>query len=491
MTQKFKNIELEDYIDEAIFDIQDRDDTVLTMFSGNGTPTLRFEDQVWNDVSNKVLKRYNGSLWETIIDYSEEYVSKVRTESQFQPVNSTLSAYSETTVNSMGILNTGLVPLSYFFRDTLLPDFANGIGLKSLAYKSKISTSDIADSIIANSKLNPSIIDTPVFQVGDCIPSMNNSVKDGCVKLSTSASTIYTVGASASGSTYKGEQYKNLFRYVVANLNLPIYTSTGILTTKSGWWEDDWRANKRAKLPHIDLPEANVPSNITVTSGSGVELTITKSAYYELTICGGGGGGAAMGSGTNGHQAACSGASGGGFKGIIILDEGDVIQYTVGSGGVKGKENASDSGNPNQGGAGGTSNVKLGRGAVTRTDLVTCTGGGGGRAWWRSGYTIPTGGSTTVHRGNEFVSISVNTNGANGVGGANSNLMSVNGPFGDSYGKGGSAQAWANYTTTTQNGGSGYFALKYIAPKEYGTTDATVKAALDKLYSSIAYFMKC
>ncbi len=490
MTQKYKNIELEDYIDQAIFDIQDRDDTVLTMYAGVLAPSNPIEDAVWNDVSTKILKRYTESVWETIVDYSNEYISKVKTQTLYQPINSTLTSYSDVTVTGMGILNTELVPLSPFFRDTLLVDFKNGIGLKSLAYKSKINTSDISDGTIPNSKLNPSIIDEAPFQVGDCIPSMNNSTKTGCVKLSTNNSTIYTVGASASGSTYKGEQYKNLFRYVVDNLNLPIYTSTGILTTKSNLWEDDWNSNKRAKLPYIELPEANVPSNINVTSGTNTVYTVTKDAYYELTICGGGGGGGAMGAGTNGHQAACSGASAGGFKGVIILNAGDVIQYTVGSGGTKGKENQSDSGNPNQGGSGGTSNVKLGRNGATRTDLVTCTGGGGGKAWWRSGYTIPSGGSTTVHRSNEFVSISVNVNGSNGVGGANSNLMSVNGPFGDSYGKGGSAQAWANYTTTTQNGGSGYFSLKYLAPKEYGTTDASVKASLDTLYSSVTYFMK-
>lgn len=254
MTQNFKHITVEDYVDESIFDLQDRDDTVLTMSFGVIAPSYTQNDLIWNDAGNNVLKRWNGSLWESIINYTEDYANITYVNRTFQPLNSALTNYSTASIRGLGFINTDFVPFSYFFRDTLLPDFKNGIGLKALAYKSKIGTSDISDGVISNAKLNPSIIDNPPFKIGDCIPSMNSGNKRGCVKLSNNSSIKYTVGGSASNSTYKGDTYRNLFQFIWTNYNLPIYTSTGAVSNKASSWTEDWNNNKRLELPHIDIP---------------------------------------------------------------------------------------------------------------------------------------------------------------------------------------------------------------------------------------------
>lgn len=254
MTQNFKHITVEDYVDESIFDLQDRDDTVLTMSFGISAPSYTMTDLIWNDAENNVLKRWTGSVWESIVNYTENYANNGYLTRTFQPLSSVLTNYSIPSISGLGFINTEFVPFSYFFRDTLLSDFKNGIGLKALAYKSKIGTSDISDGVISNVKLNPSIIDNPPFKVGDCIPSMNSGNKRGCIKLSNNASIKYTIGGYASGSTYKGDTYKNLFQFIWNNYNLPIYTSTGVVTSKSSSWTEDWNNNKRLELPHIDIP---------------------------------------------------------------------------------------------------------------------------------------------------------------------------------------------------------------------------------------------
>lgn len=490
MAQKFKDIQSTDYIDTGILDLQDRDDSVLTMFYGDSEPNDKFTDLVWNDTLNKKIKQWNGEEWEELVDYGLNYITQVNVNSNYQPLNSKLTTYSSITSMSSGIgfINTQWIPMSYFFVNNY-NDLANGIGLQTLAYRSRLTTSEISNGAIPNSKINPSLITQPVYITGDCIPSFNTGNKTGCIKLSKSAATIYTIGATASGSTYKGETLKNLYHLLwdrFSALGLNIYTSAGVRTNRGSNWSDDWNNNKRLELPHVILPEDNAPAEKKMTSGTNVNYTITKSGYYKMTLVGGGGGSAASSAGTWGHQSACSGASGAGFEGVILLNQGDVLNYTVGAGGQKGNPRYDWGWPPSTGTAGGSSVVKL-----NNSNLVTCGGGGGAVAGWeRYSWTAPTGGSVTIHQANRFSNVT-SIKGANGVGTNSSNLQSVNGPFNNDYGRGGNAQAWGdNRKPTVSDGYAGMLNLKFLAPKEYGTADSGVKNTLDTLYNGLIYFMK-
>lgn len=487
MTQKFPDITENDYVDTGILDLQDRDDAVLTLFAGQNAPENPVQDFVWNDLSSHCLKWYNNNDWETIIDYSSNYISQTIMQLTYQPINQKLSDYSSVNVTGTGaISNDTWIPISSFFINKLSKDFIGNLGLGNLAYKSSIAQADIANGCISIDKVSGNITNNPVFKVGDTIPSFNAGNKTGCVKLSRSSATIYTIGASASGSTYKGNAYMSLYQMLwnkISTFGLKLYTSAGVSTSKGGSWSSDWNNNKRLELPHIDLPEANIPAEKTIKSGTNVNYTITKSGYYKLTMTGGGGGGAAMGAGTSGHQASCSGASGAGFEGEILLNKNDVLTYTIGTGGTK--ATGSDKSYPGAvATAGGNTVVKL-----NNANLVTAGGGGGGQAWWRSSYILPSGGTVTVHQNNRFSNVTKIT-GENGKGYTHWGWQEVKGPFNNDYGKGGSATAGSDYNPDAKNGNAGYLNIKFLAPKEYGSSDSARKKMMDNLYNGIYYFMK-
>jgi len=486
MSQNFPNITGEDYIDSGILSLQDRDNAVLTWFGGETTPVNPFEDLVWNDTNSKCIKWYHDDDWETIIDYGQNYITVSNLAYSYQPLNSNLTDYSEVSISGTGFITNEWIPISSFFINKLWSGFKDNIELGSLAYKSSLTQNDIADGCISMSKLATSVSTDPVFKVGDVIPSFNSGNKAGCVKLSKTANTVFTVGANASNSTYKGDVYKNLYQFIWTNKFVAIYNSNGVAANKGGSWTADWNNNKRLELPHIDLPEANVPAVQKISSGSNVNYKITKSGYYEIMLIGGGGGAAASSAGTWGHQSACSGASGAGFKGTILLDKDNIINYTIGTAGKAGNTKWDWGWPPSEGGAGGNSVLKL-----NGSNLVTCAGGGGSTAGWeRYSWTAGTGGSVTIHQANRFSNVT-SVRGADGHGTNDATMMSVNGPFNTTNGKGGSAQAWGdNSTPKIEAGGVGYFTLTFLAPKEYGTTNSTVKTALDNMYNAITYFMK-
>lgn len=491
MAQSFPTVTQNSYIDEAILDLQDRDDAVLTCFSGNTAPSNPFENLVWNDTLHKCLKWYHSNAWETILDYGKQYITQTALAANYQPLNSILTNYSITLAsNAIGFITPtgGWIPINSFYLNKLnsTDNIKSALGLKDLAYESTLSAKDIANGSISMNKLTEDIITDPVYKLGDCIPSFNRGNKAGCIKLSKSVNSVFTIGATSSNSTYKGDVYKQLYQFIWSKFDLPIYTNSGTKSKKGSSWSTDWNSNKQLELPHVVLPEDNAPKEQKFTKGTDVNYKITKSAYYEIKLIGGGGGAAASSAGTWGHQSACSGASGAGFTGTILLNEGDIVNYSVGAAGVTKNVRWDWGWPPSEGSAGGNSVLKL-----NGNNLVTCAGGGGAVAGWeRYSWTEPTGGSVTIHQQNKF-SNTTSIKGADGHGTNSSDVVSVNGPFEDNYGKGGSAQAFGdNSTPKVTNGGTGYFSLRFIAPKEYGTTDSTVKSTLDSLYNTITYFMK-
>lgn len=491
MSQNFPNITGETYIDSGILGLQDRDNSILTWFSGDEAPTSPIENQIWNDTLNQCVKWYHDSDWETIIDYGKEYITVPNLTANYQPLNSNLTTYSEVSISGNGFITNEWIPLSSFCANKLWGAFKDNIGLGNLAYKSSLTQNEIDNNCIDISKLTSPVITEPVFKVGDVIPSFNSGNKAGCVKLSKNANTVFTVGASASSSTYLGVTYKNLFEFVWKHLNTNIYNSNGVSTVKGNNWEIDWNNNKRLELPCFDIPSNNVPSEKKITSGTG-NFKVSKSGYYEVTLVGGGGGGAGNSAGTQGHQSLCCGAAGAGFKGTILLNQNDTITYVIGSGGSKGNAQTDWGQGKSQGGNGGNSTL-----TVNGTKYLTCGGGQGGECNSNKGNRgngwirpLPSGGSVTIHVNNKFTNVT-SVKGGDGKGTPTSNVIQTNGPFNNDYGKGGSAQGFGNNAPSKLgNGYGGYFNFKFLSPKEYGTTNSTTVTELNKLYNSITYFMK-
>lgn len=259
MTQDYKPQTGSSYIDEGIFVLQDRDDAVVTVFAGENPPEEPFQDLIWNDIVNNVLMRYNEGVWEPMLEYGKHYVSEEKIQKEYQPLNENLNAYSKIEPKDLGFANTRFIPMSYFYLNNFFPDAKKSLALGKLGEKNRINTGDIQNKSITKEQLNSDIITKPTFQIGDVIPSFNRGNKIGCVKLSTSSSITYTVGGVASNSTYKGDTYKNLYKFVWERLGTQIYSSLGVATNKSSSWDLDWSANKRLALPS---PEVRVIINI-------------------------------------------------------------------------------------------------------------------------------------------------------------------------------------------------------------------------------------
>lgn len=497
MSQKFPDIESTDYIDVGILDLQDRDNAVLTMFCGLSEPDNPFQDLLWNDLTNLCIKRYNDNAWEIIIDYRTTYISEVKLRNGFQPLNSNLTAYSSTEVSGVGFINNSWVNVSSFFINSLSQEVSNNIGLKNLAFKSKLTQNNINDRSISVTQLSTSVETNPPYKIGDSIPSFNSGTKKGCVKLSTRTSITYTVGAVASNSTYNGNTYKNLYQFVWSNLNLPIYTSSGVSTNKGSNWEEDWNNNKKLELPHIKLPIEDNPSNYTLLyssvdgnrSNENLDtdtqynsqrtiwgtINIPKNGYYQVIVVGGGGGSSDRGDNWNGNGYGGAGAY---FNGIMLIQKG-TLNYEIGYGG--------------RGCYGYARNHCAFDGSYSRLTgnnlYINCPGGYGGRCSRDS--HVPSGisnrGSATSHyQGWTFApEYSVNTGYLSVL------AASSTGPRKDSwygvYGKGGDT---VGSTSGGNIGNNGFVSVVYIGPEEYGTTDSNVINSLNSLYSSLTYFMK-
>lgn len=497
MSQKFPDIESTDYIDVGILDLQDRDDAVLTMFAGNDEPENPFQDLIWNDLSEKCLKRYNNNAWEILINYGNNYITEVRLEREFQKLNSVLTDYSSVNVNGTGFINNTWIPVSSFFINRLSQEIPNNIELGSLAYKNKITQNDIANNTIAITNLTETIETNPPYKVGDCIESFNNGNKEGCVKLSKSNSIKYTVGASSSSSTYSGSNYENLFRFVWTHCNLPIYTSTGIITSKGASWQSDWNTNKRLELPHIDVASDGAPSNPTIiySSISGTRssesldikttfnsqktvwgtVNIPKDGFYEIILVGGGGGSSDRGDYPNNHSG--YGGAGAYFKANVLLYAGN-LNYEIGYGG-KGCNGYAR----NNCGWDGSYSRLSGNGIY-----INCPGGYGGRCSRDS--HVPSGindraNSTGFYQGWSFAPYYSITTWYQIL--ESSFTGSRKNSWYGYYGKGGDT---VGSTSGGNVGENGFISINYIGPREYGTTDRNIIDSLNKLYSSLVYFMK-
>lgn len=284
MTQRFPEIKSTDYIYKGIVDLQDRDDCVLTMFSGETEPVEKFEDLVWNDLSTGKLKYYKNGSWIEIVNSNKDYLLKSYLSSNYQPLNSNLTTYSNVTVNGLGFVTTEFVPISSFYINEIAKKEKSAFKLGSFADKNKLANSDFENNIIEEKKLNPSIITKSPTKVGDTIVSFNAGVKNNFVKLSNSNSINYTIGSFASASTYKGDEYKSLYNFIWNKKFSKIYTSSGAETTKGNDVVSDWSSNKRLLLPKGTMIAKLSVLNGTYTSIHWVNNTLNISGDNEYIV---------------------------------------------------------------------------------------------------------------------------------------------------------------------------------------------------------------
>lgn len=185
--------------------------------------------------------------------------------------------------------------------------------------------------------------------------------------------------------------------------------------------------------------------------GGQVNVEIKTNGLYEIICIGAGGGGVGIGSNGSGC-AGCTGAAGAGFIGTINIHKGTLV-LNIGNGG-----NKDGGGDSNKiGGTGGTTSIYYGS-----TNIVTCTGGTGGHAWWRGSYALGIGGSVLV--GSYIENIIISTNGSNGVGNGGYSAIYCTPPLnGYIYGNGGYAYGSpSNYYWEAGNGESGYIQIKFL-----------------------------
>lgn len=497
MSQKFPDIRSTDYIDTGILDLQHRDDAVLTMFSGEQEPENPFQDLLWNDLSNKCIKWYNNDAWETIINYGTNYISEAALRNNFQELNGTLTTYSSVESGSLGFINNTWVPISSFFINKLSQEIPNNIGLKKLAYKSKLTSNDIEDNSLSVGKVSGGIETNPPYKVGDCIVSFNIGVKEGCVRLSTKSSVIYTIGSTGSNPTYSGNAYRDLYKFIWENLtNLQIYTSSGVTTIRGSSWEVDWNNNNKLELPHIDLPTENTPSNYTLVNSTvdGTRanekldiftqfdsqktkkgsVSIPKNGYYRLILVGGGGGSSDRGNHSDGNG---TGGAGAYFNGILLLKTGQA-NYEIGYGG--------------RGCYGYARNNSAFDGSYSRFSMnnvyVNCPGGYGGRCS-RDGHVeegIKKRTRAGYPQGYSFAPTYNVSTGYLSITGKSSNGLRQASWY-NPYGKGADT---VGGKSSGKVGNNGFISLVYIGPEEYGTVDTSVINSLNNLYKSLSYFMK-
>ncbi len=181
-----------------------------------------------------------------------------------------------------------------------------------------------------------------------------------------------------------------------------------------------------------------------------------KKGIYEIVVIGAGGGG--CGNGAKGSSnSGCSGAAGGGYRGKISLPQG-TLNLLIGKGGTKtgGGDYQGDRAN-----TGGTTSLKF-----NGTNIVTCGGGTGGRAWFRGKASTGTGGSVTT--GSYIVQTYQSVTGSNGQGGGGGALYTCPCPIsGYNYGAGGNGQGLGsgyNWSGTT-DGQNGYIKISYYGLK--------------------------
>lgn len=294
MSREFPDVQQDDFIDEGLLDLLKRDLAVLTTFSGEGAPENAPDGVFYNDLLNKEI----ASIDEKIIDYKVGTPNSGTLERSYQPLHPELTLFSEVipTKDSVISFNTALSITTFFCSLNLsnLDTFKSAFNFGALAYKNKISVTDIADQSVGVEKFEEPLITESPFKTGDVVFSLSNNKTGGWIRLEDSL----TIGSFISGASYNGNDYKNLYLLMWNHPDSSVQTMYGDAAEKGASATEDWENNKRLQLPSKHSLFTTRPGDVVLESNEPVEKELfLREGVYEITLVGGAGGGAASGGG--------------------------------------------------------------------------------------------------------------------------------------------------------------------------------------------------
>lgn len=294
MSREFPNVQQNDFIDEGLLDLLKRDLAVLTTFSGEGAPENTPDGIFYNDLLNKQIATKN----EKIIDYKVGTPNSGSLERSYQPLHSQLTLFSSITPTNNSLISfKKVLSITTFFCSLNLNNvdtFKSAFNLGALAYKNKISVTDIAEQSVGIEKFKEPLITETPFKTGDVVFSLSNTKTGGWIRLEDSL----TIGSFMSGASYNGDDYKNLYLLMWNHPYSSLQTMYGGTTEKGASASADWESNKRLKLPSKHELFTARPGEVVLEANKPVEKQLfLQEGVYEITLVGGAGGGAACGRG--------------------------------------------------------------------------------------------------------------------------------------------------------------------------------------------------
>ena len=250
MSKLFPVVNEEDYADEALDKIQERDLSALTWMNGNNFPDSPIEDLFFHKVDEcKVYKNENGS-WVQVFEYSPGYYTENELRNLFQSKSSTLDelSYEIPEYPQWSIFGfEALIPckqnwfLSICVNGTK-EEFKRYSGCKALAYKNEVGTADFSDGVVREVHLSDDILTEHQYITGDVVLSNRSSSTSEWLKLDG----VSTVGSL--GSTYSGSAYKPLYDALWNREDVVLQNTSGSVVSKGNDSTSDWQSNKRIIL---------------------------------------------------------------------------------------------------------------------------------------------------------------------------------------------------------------------------------------------------
>lgn len=268
MSQEYRDIPVSEKVYDSLSKLLERDETGVTASTGTDFPAV----ETWM-VGRLCLRTdlktlyylasvdQEGAHWEAMIDFSKPLATLESVQSNYQPLNSNLTALSNLPIQSNSIpyfsssTSMSVLPMSDFLRNWLSTQNAsegrNKLGLGYLSTINQINSSNVSSCIDDYSLPISKFNFTPIrsnegYTTGDIKESYNSDWEEGYIELNHG----YTIGDYESGATYQGNDYNNLYVKLWGSSSVTFYTSWGEVTSRGSSSTADWSAKKRLGLPN-------------------------------------------------------------------------------------------------------------------------------------------------------------------------------------------------------------------------------------------------
>lgn len=266
MSQNYQNISVTEKVYDSLPKLLERDDTGVTNSAGTSFPQELNSSMIGRAClrTDQKCLYYLSSVdpitWTLMIDFSQPLATLDEVETNYQPLNSNLTALSNLTItaNSIPYFNSAtsmsVLPVTNFTRDLFevsnASDARDLLGLGSLATVDSITSTNVNDYVNDASLPISKFNFTPIrsgegYTTGDVKESYNFEWDDGFLPLGMG----YTIGREGTQATYKGDFLQNLYFKIWGLANVNCYNSDGTPTSKGSSASNDWNANKILSLP--------------------------------------------------------------------------------------------------------------------------------------------------------------------------------------------------------------------------------------------------